>query len=310
MDYSKYSYQRLLEYIDKKVQQRGADIDLVQYLLTMEHAKSIEELVEIYNKTFRNLAILFYDSEDLPYNWYDVRTWGYQKDFILVELNCCFNENLLNWFKKQNGSTRELVNKCLVNLRNNNNLIEVEGEIIKSISDTDFQNGIAPIRNRFFSQLNDCISFEDYLCCVKYLVGNGRIFDIYEIEKSKAVGVVFDGLAEQYNAEMEQEKIKEENRLQQEKAKLRLQQEKEEIKRHQEKREKIINLIIAICFVLVLVFILILSPVVFLIIASVIVMVYCAINAPKEPASGFSIGDILKSGMGLFFFIAYIMRKK
>ena len=40
-EYSKYPYQRLLEYIDKKVQQRGADTDLVEYLLTMEHADTI-----------------------------------------------------------------------------------------------------------------------------------------------------------------------------------------------------------------------------------------------------------------------------
>lgn len=303
MDYSKYSYQRLLEYIDKKVQQREVDFDLVQYLLTMEHAKSIEELVEIYNKTFRNLAILFYDSEDLPYNWYDVRTWGYQKEFILTELNCCFNENLLKWFRKQDNPTKELINKCLVNLRDNINLIEIGGEIIKSISDTDFQNSIAPIRNRFFSQLNGRIKKEDFLYCIKCLVGNGRIFDIYEIEKSEAVGVVFDGLAEQYKAEMEQEKKKEVIRLQQEK-------EMEKIRLQQEKRDKITNLIIAICTVLVLGFILILSPVVFLIIAVVIGIAYCAINAPKESAPHIPVGDILKTGMGLFFFIAYIMRKK
>ena len=290
-EYSKYPYQRLLEYIDKKVQQRGADTDLVEYLLTMEHADTIEELVEIYNNTFKNLAILFFDSESLPYNWYDVRTWGYQKEFILTELNCCFNENLLKWFKKQNNPTKELVNKCLVNLRYNDNLIEIGAEIIKSSSDTENQYNIMPIRNRFFSQLYGRIRLEDYLYCIKYLAGNGRIFDIYEIEKSKAVGVVFDGLAEQYKAEIEQEKKMEEIRL------------------YQEKKSKKKKLIIAICFGLVLCFILILSPIAFLIIAGVIGVIYYIFNAPKEPAPNIPVGDFLKVGMGLFMLIAHFMGK-
>ena len=129
------------------------------------------------------------------------------------------------------------------------------------------------------------------MCCVKYLVGNGRIFDIYEIEKSKAVGVVFDGLAEQYKAEIEQEKKMEEIRL------------------YQEKKSKKKKLIIAICFGLVLCFILILSPIAFLIIAGVIGVIYFIFNAPKEPAPNIPVGDFLKVGMGLFMLIAHFMGK-
>lgn len=236
MDYSKYSYQRLLEYIDKKVQQREVDFDLVQYLLTMEHAKSIEELVEIYNNTFKKLAILFFDSEDLPYNWYDVRTWGYQKEFILTELNCCFNENLLKWFRKQDNPTKELINKCLVNLRDNINSIEIDKELIMAISKDENYSELASIRKTYFNCLHNYIKDRHYPHCLMLMAGNGRILDAYEMAFGESVGVEFDKLKEQYDKYLEQEQKK---RIE------------EEIKAKEEKKKRMITLFIKLLIVIV-----------------------------------------------------------
>jgi hypothetical protein len=235
-DYSKYPYQRLLEYIDKKVQQRGADTDLVEYLLTMEHADSIEELVEIYNNTFKNLAILFFDSESLPYNWYDVRTWGYQKEFILTELNYCFNENLFKWFKKQIEPSKELVKKCIFNLRDNENRIEIDEELIKAIPDNDDNIEFYSIRNEYLNLLHNNIKNHDYKHCIKIMAGCGRIFDAYEVSYGESTGIVFDKLAEEYNHYLELKKKKEFER--QRKAK-------------EEKRKKIIAYIVSFVFLVI-----------------------------------------------------------
>ena len=59
-DYNNYMYKRMLSYIERRSKELNDDRDYIGYILSMEHAESIEKLIKMYNSCFKVLAYLFF----------------------------------------------------------------------------------------------------------------------------------------------------------------------------------------------------------------------------------------------------------
>ena len=212
-DYSNHPYGKLLTYIEEGCQRLKEERDYVNYLLSMERVKSIEELIKIYNNTFKLLAYIFYGTLDFPYYWYYPETWGRFNYLLAEDLNCFFNENILKWYKRQENVTVEQCQQCLSNLRGGANAHAVEIEIIDGFCTNEEIElvSLSYIINRHFSLLKDVATktknrqglIHNYISCSKELAAYGRIFDIVETSFGEDFDISYDGLAEQYKSECE-----------------------------------------------------------------------------------------------------------
>lgn len=214
-DYSKYPYKRLLEYIDTMCQKRGEERDFVNYLLAMNHAESIEKLMEMYDNLYKLLAVLFFGTNKLPRHWYHPETWGYDNTYLIEELNYCLNESVLKWHKRQEKPTNEQCLYCLVNLRESDNVIEVGEELYKSLSPEKHKEDkdILIIVRRHYLVRKELeiesrygrkeLKRNNYISFSQYLAAHGRIFDVAERSFAKKNGISYEGLAEQYWKELE-----------------------------------------------------------------------------------------------------------
>ncbi len=211
-DYSQYPYRRMLHYIEKRSKELGKSRDYVQYVLSMEQAESMEKLIDIYNHVFQLLAILFFETRKVPSGWYNPETWGYNNEYLLEELNCCLNENILRWFKRFDAPTNEQSLSALSNLRSSKNVRSIQKEILK-VSTPEADKGVSTLlynRERLDEMRNVRKYFSynkyDYLYCSGYLAAHGHIFDIIEISFAKDHNISYDKLAEDYKKDYEREK--------------------------------------------------------------------------------------------------------
>lgn len=238
-DYSDHPYGRLLLHIENKCKQLGEERDFVNYLLSMENANSLEELIKIYNNVFKLLAYLFFGTKDVPHNWYIPETWGRYNFYYVEDLNGYLNENLLKCYTRLKEPTCEQCLMFLSNLRENGNINEIKEAILANTHEVDGNLVLKVLssRNIQYSSRkeiekgsnNKTTRIESYIKSSKCLAAYGRIFDVAEIAFGEANYIAYDGMKEQYEADVELERIK---------------KEEEKKKQKEEKRTKFINTII------------------------------------------------------------------
>ena len=225
----------MFSFIESRCHELGDEKDYINYILSMDRAKSIEDLIKIYNNGYKILAYLFFRSNKLDNNWYITETWGYKNGWLIDELSYCLNENILNWYKRQENISDEIALKCIVNLRYASNTGNVEKEIL-SHSNPQADGGItnlSRIRNNHFKLRkkisvgsNKCWEKEDYISSCRYLAAHGRIFDIAETKSAKKMGIPFDNLVAEYKIEKEEEKRRIKEQLQRLEEERRLEERK------------------------------------------------------------------------------------
>ena len=209
-DYSQYPYGRMLSYIERRCKELGDDKNYIEYILSMEHAESIERLIKMYGSCYKVLAYLFFGSKKLPHAWYITEIWGYNNGWLIDELSYCLNENILKWYKSQQNVTDEHALKCIANLRYAKNAIAVQNEILKS-SNPHVSSGIrhfTHVRSNFYNIRNKiekgyCTSWEKnyWISYLRYLAFYGHILDVAEMAFCRSLKIKYDNLIEEYKIE-------------------------------------------------------------------------------------------------------------
>ena len=126
--YCRYSYKYLLKFLQVEGRYDSEGVDYANYLLSMGDAKSIDEMMDIYNIVFKKIAYYVF-SRTLPEYWFITDSWDRYK-YLAEELNTCFNENLLKWYKSLQSPKEEDCILCIVNLRNCDTKTRIQNEII------------------------------------------------------------------------------------------------------------------------------------------------------------------------------------
>ena len=126
--YSRYSYKYLLKFLQVEGRYDSEGVDYANYLLSMGDVKSIDEMMDIYNIVFKKIAYYVF-SRTLPEYWFITDSWDRYK-YLAEELNTCFNENLLKWYKSLQSPKEEDCILCVVNLRNCDTKTRIQNEII------------------------------------------------------------------------------------------------------------------------------------------------------------------------------------
>lgn len=220
-DYSKHPYRWLLSYIEKRCQKLKEEKDFVSYLLSMECAESIEELITIYNTIYKLLAVLILQSYTLPEYWYITKTLGIGNAYLFDELKQFFNDNLLRLFKAVVQPTKEERVSFISNLRECSNTLNVLNQMLE-VSGEDFREEYGFVIAKILScprckkeiEQHYYLSESDhkitaYKDCYKVLAAHHRLFDIAETLFWKQYGLDCDGLAKQYKKECELAELKE-----------------------------------------------------------------------------------------------------
>ena len=219
-DYSQYSYRDLLQYIDEYRQQNNKERNYVKYLLSMEHATTLEELITIFNNIFKLLVNISFGNKRVPYNWYLYECWSVRDATLVEQLRDCLNENILNWIKNQNNPTTESYLHCIINLRESPNRVHIQQEIV-NLCEEDVGNEVrtydyfkrfqyefridldkpskSPMRNTLQKQ------FEKYSI---ELAEKGYIFDVVEITFGKKHGIDYDTILTQYKEQKQLEETR------------------------------------------------------------------------------------------------------
>ena len=211
VDYSKFPYSGLLKYIDEGCKRIGEKRDFVQYAISMDEVESIEEMINRYNNLYKLLAVIFFGTNRLPNRWYVPETWGYNNEYLVDELNLCFNEKIWRWFNKQDSPTSELCKKCIANLRDGENYISMKNLFLKSYADNDADIiQLIATQHRHYKlikklELDSKLPKGQYIQSCKVLAWHGRVFDIVEKSLGKTIDVTYDDMAELYQKELELE---------------------------------------------------------------------------------------------------------
>ena len=211
-------YKRLFEYIENGCKQHNIERDCVKYLISMEQAESIEQLIKIYNNIYKLLAIIFYGGENVPYDWYKHEYWGYEPHEMVEELTQYLNENILKWVKRLDYLKKVHYSLSIINLRECQNTEYIQETILNLAGDgaPDNIKTLAAWRQHHHISL---LEFNkrgrrqgntlcDYMHYSKLLVANGRIFDVIEEAFAKQNNIDYNDLLVQYRKELEEREIK------------------------------------------------------------------------------------------------------
>ena len=215
--YQYHRYHRLLDFIENGCKRRNEERDFVNYLLSMEKAESIEKLVAIYNNIFKLLAVIIYDTNKMPPNWYVVEHMGVGNAYLFKDLVCYFNENILRLYKGYEKPTEEQLISCLVNLRECDNIKLVQEKLLEGLdADADiefYESLVAEISLQYRKRNNierfgkTCINYDWqanlYRDTSKELGGYGRIFDVAEEAFGKEYGFDYNALIDEFKIETE-----------------------------------------------------------------------------------------------------------
>ena len=217
-DYSNHPYKKLLSYIEERCQRLKEEGDFAGYLLSMGRAKSVEELIKIYNLIYKLLAVLILQSYILPPNWYNTKSLGIGNAYLFEDLNRFFNEHLLRLFKTASQPTQEERLSFIVNLRACDNTKDMLNQMLED-SNTDFRNeyGFVIAKILVCSNLRKVIEIKsrlseysstitEYKDCYKVLAAHHRIFDIAETLFWKEYRLDYDGLIAEYIKDLKEQK--------------------------------------------------------------------------------------------------------
>ena len=121
--YDSYPCNKLLEFFDSWYEHDTDSFNYAQYLLTMQDAHSIKDLIKIYDKVLWKFIVRYtgMGEEDLVSNtWYNMNDISMDAEEYWQDLNAFLNENIVRLFNSQDYSD-ELAVKCIINLREASN---------------------------------------------------------------------------------------------------------------------------------------------------------------------------------------------
>lgn len=247
-NYNSYPYSRMFSFIERKCDILNDEKNYIKYILSMEYANSLDELIKIYNNSYKILAYLFFENKRLPKNWYVTETWGHDNNWLLDDLNFCLNENILNWIRKQNMPTESQALACLANLHDSKNTNYVQNQILSIVVPKVYKgiehlsrvrSNLTNIRKLIEKGARDLRVKSQYISNCRYMSGNGRIFDIAEISVGNDIGINFENLKEEYENEIIRIKKEEE--------------EKQRIEKEKGIKLKAIGIILSIIYIVIVV---------------------------------------------------------
>lgn len=218
IDYSQHPYKKLLEFIETGCQKTNEERDYVKFLLSMEQAESIEDLVKILNIIFKLLAVIHFGKTVLPQGWYKYTKWGLDNIYV-IDLFSFFNENILRWCISQKRS-KVLNDLCIANLRDGRNQYKIAEEIT-GVTHSKFDDLISKIERIRIKYSMFLIEFYRHgkSSVLKRYIGDlvyyGRILDITEEKTAKECLIDLENLQLKYKQGIYERKI-----LEKEKRKL------------------------------------------------------------------------------------------
>ena len=127
-DYSNYSFFRLLDFLKLEDKYDNEGVDYAEYLLSMNNALLLDEMITIYNKVFEKISYYVF-CRSIPQYWFITDSWG-NKKYLAYELNKCLNENILRLYESLDSPTKEDCISCIVNLRECENKTKIQNQII------------------------------------------------------------------------------------------------------------------------------------------------------------------------------------
>lgn len=237
-DNKEYSFKRLLDFLILEDKYDKEGVDYAEYLLTMNNAMFIEDVLAIYNKVFEKIAYYVF-CRSLPNHWFISGSWG-NKTYLVYELNKCLNENLNRLYENLESPTKEDCISFIVNLRECDNKTMIQNNIFlhKHFDDLHGSDIIALRDNSYIirrkirkliPRTEEYIELKsEYVDLMDELINLGYKYTIEEIKFEEIRGIDVKKLIE---------KKKEEER------------KNEEIER-KEKKDKIWNLIIGGLFLI------------------------------------------------------------
>ena len=202
VDYSNYSYSRVLEFLQDEYLHDANETNYAKYLLSMKNQSTIEALIKIYDDVMEEIPNLIYLKEFVPEYWYLFELWAGHRKYLAMDVHKCLNENILRLYLVNDKQTDEFAYKCLANLRCCPNIEEIHREIvskqnslepsvIERISNT--RKGIYDLRYESFDYGNGTNGMnmieERYIDCVNFLAKYGYIKSIIEDEFEVKKGV-------------------------------------------------------------------------------------------------------------------------
>lgn len=192
-DYSKYSYSRVLDFLQDAYLCNSDNINYAKYLLNMNEQSTIEALIKIYDKVMRALPDFVYGKNYVPDYWYFYELWPGPKVNLHEDIHNCLNVNILRIYLAQENPSDEFAYKCLANLRLGPNTDEIHRTIISTQGSLDSlvveqisntRKGVNDIRHESFNYgagSNGMKLLEEkYVNCRKYLSQYGYIASIIE----------------------------------------------------------------------------------------------------------------------------------
>ena len=189
----------LLDYIEKGCQQINEKRNFVDYLLSMEKASSLDELINKFNNVFKLLCNINFKDKRTPKDWYFYKHWT-NRNYVEILL-CYLNENILSLYKRQGDYSKKQFNKFLINLRNCKNRKIIEQEIL-NISHKKYNSRLYNLINNK-SELHKIrggyFKYESkHLDYYTTLVGNDYILDEIDTQINQIYGYDQEYLMENY----------------------------------------------------------------------------------------------------------------
>ena len=142
-DYNKYSYSYLLLFLDGCFESDTENKNYAEFLLKMEHAKSLNNLFKIYKKVYAKMLYFLHTKDDKGHKELD------------ENLNECLNENIVRLLYSKEHPDLKFCVGCLANIR-------------QCASIKKYQNLVIDYTAKFYSVEFDNISREIIEAQIKY----------------------------------------------------------------------------------------------------------------------------------------------
>ena len=251
-DYSQYPQRKLLEFIVNGCKQLNEERDFASYLISMDQADSIEEIISIFNNIYKLMVIIYFENKNPPSYWYKYELWNKEIICLVEDLFDYLNKSILSYLKRQDQPTEKQCISSIVNLRGGKNISEIQNAILaiegdktpKKIFDLiEKRNSHFSLRKKidYLNLYNRCRKshyydlMDDYKLLSNILADNGYVFDVIEDTFAQQHNLLdYKTLYAKYKEKQKQLRLKKEEKEKQ----LRLKTEEEEKRKKKEERRK------------------------------------------------------------------------
>lgn len=146
------------------------------FVLSMEKASSIEDMIAIYDKVLRKILAYNKDEMFFPKTWWFIKSyWPEQLLKLWQQLDFLLNQSIQKLFDASNHQNARFCEKCIINLRNSTNYKEIFHYIVSrspknvQLKKEEFQSLISAINPSFRIVANNNEgTFEDRKAIKKY----------------------------------------------------------------------------------------------------------------------------------------------